>query len=56
MVNTQTLTRLKLALALMAAILFGYGIRVDAPNLRWAGVALLVLAVLLRFVGPRARR
>jgi len=55
-IDTNTLTRVKLALALMAAILFGYGIRVDSQNIRWAGVALLVVAVLLRFLGPRPGR
>ena len=53
---THNLTRYKLALALMAAILFGYGVRVDDENVRWAGVALLFCAFLLRFVGPRPGR
>jgi hypothetical protein len=48
------LTRIKLALALMAAIVFGYGVRVDSENVRWVGAALLVVALLLRFFRPRA--
>jgi hypothetical protein len=40
----------KLTLALIAAILFAYGIRTDVPALRWAAIAFLALAVILRFV------
>ena len=43
------MTIAKLALALMAAILFAYGIRNDIPQLRWAAIAFLAAAVLLRF-------
>ena len=39
----------KIALALTAAILFGLGIRTDNPALRWAAIAFLAIAVLLRF-------
>jgi hypothetical protein len=43
------MTVAKLTLALIAAILFGYGIRHDVPQLRWAAIAFLALAVLARF-------
>ena len=43
------MTIAKLALALMAAILFAYGIRNDIPQLRLAAIAFLAAAVLLRF-------
>jgi hypothetical protein len=43
------ITAAKLALALMAAILFAYGVRTDLPQLRWAAIAFLAAAVLLRF-------
>jgi len=43
------ITAAKLALALMAAILFAYGVRSDLPQLRWAAIAFLAAAVLLRF-------
>jgi hypothetical protein len=43
------MTIAKLILALVAAILFAYGSRVDVPALRWAAIAFLALAVLLRF-------
>jgi hypothetical protein len=36
-------------MALIAAILFGYGIKHDVPQLRWAAIAFLAAAVLLRF-------
>jgi len=42
-------TAAKMALALIAAILFGIGIRNDNPALRWAAIAFLAIAVLLRF-------
>lgn len=42
-------TTAKIALALSAAILFGLGIRTEIPELRWAAVACLAIAVLLRF-------
>jgi len=47
------ITIAKLALALMAAILFAYGIRNDIPQLRWAAIAFLAAAVLLRFFDKR---
>jgi len=43
----------KIALALSAAILFGLGIRTDIPALRWAAIAFLAIAVLLRFFDKR---
>jgi hypothetical protein len=44
------ITLAKLTLALIAAILFAYGTRSDVPALRWAAIAFLALAVLLRFL------
>ena len=44
------MTVAKLALALMAAILFALGVRNDVPQLRWAAIAFLSIAVLLRFL------
>ena len=49
------MTTAKLALALIAAILFMIGARNNAPELRWAAIAFLAIAVLLRFV-DRFRR
>lgn len=47
------ITTAKLILALTAAILLGFGIRSDDPALRWAGIAFLAAAVVLRFIRPR---
>jgi hypothetical protein len=49
----SALTQLKLGLALIGLILFGYGLRVDDSRLRWIGVLFLALAAVLRFVRPR---
>ena len=35
---------------LMAAILLGWGIRTDDAALRWAGIAFLFIALILRFI------
>ena len=42
----------KIALAIVALILIGYGMRVDSPTLRWVGIAFLVAAFALRFIKP----
>lgn len=49
------LTVAKLALALVAAILLGWGIRNDDSALRWAGMAFLFLAVIFRFFQPKGK-
>ena len=50
------MTVAKVALALMAAILFAYGIRNNVPQLRWAAIAFLTAAVLLRFFDRKRNR
>lgn len=45
----------KMALALIAAILLGWGMRNDDSALRWAGMAFLFIAVLLRFFQPKGK-
>jgi hypothetical protein len=53
----NAMTTAKLTLALIAAILFGYGVRTDEPALRWAAIAFLALAILIRFLDRyRSRR
>jgi uncharacterized membrane protein len=42
-------TTIKLALALCGVALFGVGIRLNADAYRWAGIALVAVALLLRF-------
>jgi len=49
-----TITTLKLALAAVALLLFIVGARMDLPVVRWAAIALLLIAVALRFYKPRA--
>jgi len=46
----------KLALMLIAAILLAWGIRADDSALRWAGIAFLFIALILRFFKPRKPR
>lgn len=46
----------RLIVALIAAILFGYGIRTDDPALRWAGIGFLAAALAMRFLAPREKR
>ena len=41
---------LKLACALIGLAVFGYGVRYDDNTIRWVGIALVVVAFLLRFV------
>lgn len=49
------LSHVKLGLAVVGLILFGYGVRVEHEGLRWTGIAFLAAAVVLRFVGRRRR-
>ena len=44
----------RLTLAFAGLLVFGYGVRADLPTVRWIGIALVLVAVLLRFVrsGP----
>lgn len=49
------LSHVKLALAVIGLILFGYGVRADHDGLRWGGIGFLAAAVLLRFIGRRRR-
>jgi hypothetical protein len=45
-----TLTKAKLVLALAGVALFGAGVRFEMSGLRWAGVAAVFVAWVLRFV------
>ena len=46
----------KLALMLIAAVLLAWGFRSDDSALRWAVIALLFIALILRFFKPRNPR
>jgi hypothetical protein len=50
---TPSLTVVKLVIALVGLLVFGYGVRVDDSLIRWGGVALVALAWLLRFRKPK---
>lgn len=50
------ITTARLIVALIAAILLGYGIRTDSETVRWAGIGFLVAALLMRFIRPRERQ
>jgi len=50
------ITTARLVLALIAAILIGYGIRTDDPALRWAGIGFLAAVLVLRFFGPKEKK
>ena len=49
----MTLTTAKIALALIGLIVWGYGLRVHDPTLRWIGIAFFAAAVLLRLFTRR---
>ena len=49
----NTLVRLKLALVVIGLIIWAWGSRVDDSYLRIVGIVVLLIAVLMRFVGPR---
>lgn len=44
------MTMAKITLALIAAVLFALGVRGNSEPLRWAAIAFLALAVVLRWV------
>jgi hypothetical protein len=50
-----TLIRIKLALFVIGLIIWFWGFRADDSFLRIAGIVVLLIAFLLRFVGRRPR-
>ena len=48
-----TLTRAKVALALIGLVVFGAGMRLERVELRWTGLGFVAVARLLRFARPR---
>ena len=53
MTALSTLTRVKIALALIGLVLFGFGVRLERQDLRWAGIGFVAIAWLLRFTRAR---
>ena len=48
-----TLTRAKIALALIGLVVFGASMRLERVELRWTGLGFVAVAWLLRFARPR---
>ena len=48
------LTTVKLALTFVGLATFGIGVRIDQPAVRWAGIALVAVAFVLRFSRRRS--
>jgi len=46
----------KATLAVMGILVFAYGIHYESMGIRWAGIATLAVAFLLRFIDPARRR
>jgi hypothetical protein len=49
----RTLLIVRTVLALLGVAVWGWGYRVDDPQVRLAGMAILVITLLLRFVPKR---
>ena len=47
------MTWIKLAFALIGVAIWGYGTQTGDRNLQWGGIAIVLIAFLLRFVGRR---
>lgn len=47
------LTTLKIVLAVVGILVFGFGVSQDSDRARWVGIVIVGLGVVLRFVGPR---
>ena len=45
--------RVRLLLLIAGVIAFGYALRSNTESLRWVGIVLVALSLLLRFVGKR---
>ena len=49
----RTLLWVRMALALIGVVVWGWGYRTDDPQIRLAGMAILLVTLLLRFVPKR---
>jgi hypothetical protein len=52
----MTVTWLRLGIAAIGMLVWAYGYQADDVTIRWIGIGLLAVAVLLRFVAPRRRQ
>ncbi len=55
MAGLSRLAIVKIALVLSGILTFGLGIRAQNNRVRWAGIALVAVAWVLRFAAPRAQ-
>lgn len=49
-------TKIKITLAIVGVAIWGYGVRVEERRVQWAGIALIAISALLRFVERGSRR
>ena len=54
--NPSALLRLRLALSLAGFVIWGWGARADNRVAMWVGIALMGIAVIARWLGPRPGR
>lgn len=47
--------QIKLALFAIGIVIWGYGYTVDDSNIRWIGIAFLLVALLVRFIARKQR-
>ena len=47
---------IRFGIAILGLIVWSYGAREDIERMRWLGIGIIVVAFLLRFVGPRPTR
>lgn len=50
------LTQVRLAVALVAVVVWGYGYSTNDERITLAGIILLAVSLVLRFLGPRPPR
>jgi hypothetical protein len=50
------LTTIKIVLAAVGILVFGYGVSQDNDTARFIGIAIVGVGVILRFIGPRTPR
>ena len=46
----MTILQIRLALALAGVATWGWGVKIDRNEVRWLGIALIGLSLLLRFI------
>ncbi|MDB4879123.1 MAG: hypothetical protein JWL60_569 [Gemmatimonadetes bacterium] len=46
----------RIVLLVVAVLVWGYGYRFNDANIRLAGIGVLLIALMLRFLGPRRGR